>query len=72
MEDRLDASIVPKAACFTETRIGGHVYLPDQSSAAATPRMSRRASALVALVLSLGLWAAIGAALISLVSVVHG
>jgi hypothetical protein len=57
----MDAGIAPRSALPSERS-------PDLKA----PRLSRRASLLLILGLSLGLWAVIGAAIASLVSVVVG
>jgi hypothetical protein len=57
----MDASIAPRSASPSE-----------RSTDLETPRLSRRASVLLILVLSLGLWAAIWAAVASLALVVAG
>ncbi|HEX4614915.1 MAG TPA: hypothetical protein VH230_03280 [Stellaceae bacterium] len=57
----MDASIVPRSASLSE-----------RSTDLEAPRLSRRASLLLVWALSLGLWAAIWAAVASLVSVVVG
>jgi hypothetical protein len=57
----MDASIAPRSASPSE-----------RSTDLETPRLSRRASVLLILVLSLGLWAAIWAAVSSLALVVAG
>jgi hypothetical protein len=57
----MDASIAPRSAASSERSINLEA-----------PRLNRRASLLLILALSLGLWAAIGAAAASLISVVVG
>jgi hypothetical protein len=57
----MDASIAPRSASPSE-----------RSTGLETPRLSRRASVLLILVLSLGLWTAIWAAVASLALVVAG
>jgi hypothetical protein len=57
----MDASIAPRSAASSE-----------KSTNLEGPRLNRRASLLLILALSLGLWAAIGAAAASLISVVVG
>jgi hypothetical protein len=57
----MDASIAPRSAAPSERSINLEA-----------PRLNRRASLLLILALSLGLWAAIGAAAASLISVVVG
>jgi hypothetical protein len=61
MGDPMDASIASKSA-----------PLSDKSTDAGTLRLNRRASLMVILALSLGLWAAIMAAVASLATVVAG
>ena len=68
----VDASLVSKSAFSSEICTSRDEDLPEQAIAIAAPRMSLRASLLIALGLSLGLWAAIGAAVVSLVSAVRG
>lgn len=57
----MDVSMVPRSASLSE-----------RSADLEPPRLSRRASLLLALALSLGLWAAIWAAVASLASAVGG
>jgi len=57
----MDASVAPRSALPSE-----------RSTDLEAPRLSKRASLLLALALSLGLWAAIWAAVASLASVVVG
>jgi hypothetical protein len=59
--DSMDASIAPRSASPSE-----------RSTDLETPRLNRRASLLLILVLSLGLWAGIWAAVASLALVVVG
>lgn len=72
MEEQVDATIGSRSVYSTATRTFRHEYLLEQSSTAAAPRISRRASLLLALTLSLGLWAAIWAAIASMISAVRG
>jgi hypothetical protein len=68
-EELMDADLASKSVYSTEARELPHRPLPsDESARAAALCLTRRASLIVRLLLSLGLWGAIWAAVASLAS----
>jgi hypothetical protein len=68
----MNASMASKSAYSTAPRVVDQELTRDRSTAAAALRLTRRTSLLLALALSLGLWTAIGMAIVSLVAAIHG
>jgi hypothetical protein len=68
----MDASFTPNSAYSTEPRALHREFAPDRVSAAEAPRLTRRASLTIALLLSLSLWTGIGSAIHSLLSILRG
>lgn len=68
----MDARLASNSACSPEPRALRQDFVPDRPSAAEASRFTWRASLLIALFLSVGLWTVIGAAIASLVRIVDG